>query len=126
MENGIIEIGLVTCTTKYDYVTSVDFGPDGTHLALGSGKAVNIWNVEHSGMLTLVHTILGHRSEVYSMKFSLDGDFLASELDDRTVKIWRGLLVPLLVHPLLCRPNTHIGAQARYILGDTGNSIPCS
>ena len=60
---------------------SVDFSPDGMHIATASNEnIVNIWDVKTGGLLFSV-------DGVYA-EFSPDGTVLATVMANGTVKIW--------------------------------------
>jgi len=67
-------------------INSLSFSPDGNLLASGSDdKTTKLWDVK-SG--SLVRTLSGHTSYVYSVAFSPDGNLLASGSGDKTTKLW--------------------------------------
>jgi WD40 repeat protein len=63
----------------------VAWSPDGTTLASGSLNEVKLWNKDG----TLLRTLEGHSSYVWSVAWSPDGTTLASGSLDGTVKLWR-------------------------------------
>jgi hypothetical protein len=44
-----------------------------------------VWSLEHGSRL---HTLHGHRGEIYALEFSADGNTLLSASGDRTVRVW--------------------------------------
>jgi WD40 repeat protein len=76
-----------------DRVFGMDFTPDGSLLASGSGLGPNdvsdftvrVWDV----MLGQeIHTLQAHRGDVHAVAFAPDGALLASASTDGTVKVW--------------------------------------
>lgn len=66
-------------------VHSLAFSPSGDTLASGSGdKTIKLWDVSSR---TLIATLTGHTSHVFSVAFSPDGT-LTSGSRDGTVKLW--------------------------------------
>ncbi|MBL9160262.1 MAG: WD40 repeat domain-containing protein [Verrucomicrobiales bacterium] len=69
-----------------DWVTYLDFTPDGGLLASGSSdSAVKIWDTRTREE---IHSLDGHANAVNGVDFSPDGSLLASASDDGTVKVW--------------------------------------
>ena len=67
-------------------VFGVAFSHDGTLLAMGNAKGeVTIYNAQTG---TLVRTIEGHKSYVWSVDFAPKSNLLASGAYDKTVKFW--------------------------------------
>eukprot|EP00300_Choanocystis_sp_HF-7_P005159 c13917_g1_i2.p1 GENE.c13917_g1_i2~~c13917_g1_i2.p1 ORF type:complete len:452 (+),score=76.69 c13917_g1_i2:28-1383(+) len=65
----------------------VAFSPDSRRIAVGYGHDVCVFNVE-SGQLNCV--LRGHADDVYSVRWSTDGQHIASGSSDRSVRIWQG------------------------------------
>ena len=68
-----------------DWVNSVSFSPNGTHLAAGSGNTILLWDVDSGDQIT---TLEGHADWVNSVSFSPDGATLASGAGDGTILLW--------------------------------------
>ncbi len=66
-------------------VKGVAFSPDGKTLAAASEKIVVLWDVATGKPR---HTLRGHREDIWSIAFSLDGKLLASGGADETVRLW--------------------------------------
>ena len=71
-------------------VVSLAFSPDGKRLATGSEDARITLLDPVSGKM--IHSSIGHASDVLALAFSPDGKRLASASHDRTVKIWDAVL----------------------------------
>jgi WD40 repeat protein len=89
-----------------DRVFGMDFTPDGSLLASGSGLGPNdvseftvkVWGVAQGEE---IHTLEGHRGDIHAVAFGPDGALLASASTDGTVKVWdvqSGQLVHNLRH----------------------------
>jgi WD40 repeat protein len=68
---------------------NIAFSPDGRRLATGGDEnTVKIWDVPSGREL---HTLRGHKADVYAVAFSPDGGrWIASAGEDSTVKVWDG------------------------------------
>ncbi|MBX9653063.1 protein kinase [bacterium] len=66
-------------------VDSVDFHPDGKHLACTSDRDIEIWDISERRRL---HTLRGHSDWISSVCFSKDGKTLASGAADKKVIFW--------------------------------------
>lgn len=78
--------------TFADRVTSLDFSPDGTLLATGSGDPsrsgqISIWNVSDGSLRKSIDQ--PHSDVVFDLAFSPDGEYLASASADRKMKVFR-------------------------------------
>ncbi len=69
-------------------VQSVQFSPDGAHLASASNDGtVKVWTLDEDA-LSLKFTLAGHQDTTYSVAFSPDGERLISGSNDGTVRVW--------------------------------------
>ncbi len=66
-------------------VTSVVFSPDGKSLAMGTGRAIHLWDISTGNA---VKTLEGHQQSVTGVVFLPDGNSLASSSLDGTVQMW--------------------------------------
>ena len=67
------------------WVNSISFSPDGSRLASGSDRIVQIWNMATG---ELEDELEGHTHLVESVAFSHNGQFIVSGSWDETVRIW--------------------------------------
>ncbi len=75
-----------------DRVLALDFSPDGKLLAMGAGLAarsgqVKLWNVANGQLVREISA--AHRDTVFAVKFSPDGQHLATASADRLMKVFR-------------------------------------
>ncbi|CUG40778.1 WD40 repeat-containing protein, putative [Bodo saltans] len=72
-------------------VTSVDFAPTGTHFCAGSqDNTVRVWELSQTTKSTsqeLFHT--KRMAKVFSVKWSLDNNYIFSGSEDANVRIWK-------------------------------------
>lgn len=71
--------------TEMDTVRSLGFNPDGSILASGGDRTIQLWNANGEFRSTLT----GHTDAVLSLTFSADGQTLFSSSGDRAIKLWR-------------------------------------
>ncbi len=68
-----------------------DFSQDGTLLATGGAdgdKTIRLWGRDNQGNPVMIRTLTGHTDWVRSVKFSPDGQKIASASWDGSVVIW--------------------------------------
>jgi WD40 repeat protein len=76
---------LKTLEGHTDIVLTVDFSGDGKTIASGSAdRTIIIWDISRENY----YHLHGHSSQISSVNFSPDGNFLAS-CDPQTIKIWQ-------------------------------------
>jgi WD40 repeat protein len=69
-----------------DYVSSVAYSPDGTHIVSGSDdKTARVWDAVTGKQLAVLE---GHTNWVSSAAFSPDGAHIVSGSYDRTIRVW--------------------------------------
>lgn len=71
-------------------LTRVAWSPDGRYLAAGEGQApaprrITIWTTQTGEE---VQRLVGHGSDIISVRWSRDGNYLASASLDRTLRLW--------------------------------------
>ncbi|CAE6541303.1 unnamed protein product, partial [Rhizoctonia solani] len=73
-----------------DWISSLDFSPDDTHIVSGSfDNILRIWNVETGS--NILGPLQGHCGRVNSVQYSPNGTQIASGSDDQTIRIWHAL-----------------------------------
>jgi WD40 repeat protein len=73
-------------------VTTVSFSPDGSFLAVGTGRwplsfdnNIRIWRIDNAQISC---ELVGHKSKIINLSFSLDNNFIVSSSNDGTVRLW--------------------------------------
>jgi eukaryotic-like serine/threonine-protein kinase len=80
---------LLTLQGKPGIVVSVDYSPDGRHVASASeDRNITVWDVT-TGKRTLFFE--GHTDRIQGLAFSPDGQYFATASKDQTVKVWKAL-----------------------------------
>lgn len=67
-------------------VQCLDFSPNGTMLAIGSGSALQIWDVASGEMLVSAEE---HAGQINNLAFSPDGKFIATAGLDNQLYLWQ-------------------------------------
>ncbi|KAJ7134001.1 WD40-repeat-containing domain protein, partial [Mycena crocata] len=62
------------------------FFSDSKHIAVGSGKIVQVWNIETRE--SVGDPFVGHTSDVTAIALSSDGSFLVTGAKDCTIRVW--------------------------------------
>ncbi|XP_026481419.1 intraflagellar transport protein 122 homolog [Ctenocephalides felis] len=72
---------------KYDAppIHSLCFNPDGSQLVVGAGDKILVYNPNDGSLL---HTLKGHKDNIYCVAYARDGKNFASGGADKTVIIW--------------------------------------
>jgi WD40 repeat protein len=72
------------------YVSAMAFSRDGSRFVVGDSKGfLQVLDASTGGQ---INKIKGHEAYINSLAFSLDGRYIASTSQDRTVKIWNAVM----------------------------------
>ena len=86
IHNAITGVQVAILSGHTQWVSSLDFSPDGTSLVSGSGDGtIKLWDVQTGG---IVRTFQGHTYHVNSVSISADCAMIASGSDDKTIRLW--------------------------------------
>ena len=70
-------------------IRPAEFSPDGLQIVSAAGQTVRLWD-SYTGVPG--HVLQGHLLEVMAVKFSPDGEQIASASLDRTIRLWNSRL----------------------------------
>jgi WD40 repeat protein len=80
---------LFTYRGHTDRVTTVDWSPDGKHIASGSlDKTVQVWDAENNQASSHPFIYRGHIASVTTVAWSHDSKRIASGSEDMTAQVW--------------------------------------
>lgn len=69
-----------------DWVTAIEFSPDGKYFASGDRNGgLHVWDTESGAE---VFTLKGHSKQISEVSWRSDGQFLASASEDASIRIW--------------------------------------
>nr|WP_320013994.1 caspase family protein [uncultured Desulfobacter sp.] len=86
LSSGTVQ-NLLSFEGNSDWVSSVDFSPDGKRLLIGTwDDTAQLWD---AGSGVQLHRLQGHTGDVRGVTFSPDGQWIATAARDGTARIWQ-------------------------------------
>ncbi|NET74617.1 WD40 repeat domain-containing protein [Okeania sp. SIO1F9] len=90
-ENSVINLWQSDGTLMKPYqqindpgINNIELNPAGNIIVSTSGNIIKLWNLDGN----VVSLIKGHYGEINDVKFSPDGEIIATASDDKTIKLW--------------------------------------